>query len=515
MTVEEIIKKIKLEAKKNSKNETTSTDENIEESFVAYESDNVKETVLFIYAKKIGKYLQKKGLNGFVNFVRRNINVQQYSCTYKMRDFTKYHDEEFIEKAYQLILNRDADSEGKNNYLHKLRDGIVSKEEIVALLHFSKEGKQQKINIQKARTTYFLAQSYKVPVVGYLIKSGVFLSTLPSALQQIRKNQSLRELNFVTQIENHQELNTQNLELKGQIQEIKMLLQETETTFNKEMKVLKTLMDTKVNKENIDAYFQSLNTAKEHIQLLVDEVKKRLPNEVFTKDELSSIRDEEQHLLDGLYLNFEDKFRGTKAEIKQQVEVYLPYVQNVPLSGSNKEDLKILDVGCGRGEWLELLSENGYTQSTGIDLNRVMVAKAKQNNRNVIEADVVDYLKSLKEDTLSVITGFHIIEHLPFEVLMSVFQESFRVLKKQGMIIFETPNPRNILVGSSDFYLDPTHKNPIHPMTLKFLVEQTGFSKVDSMILKDGSLTNFDDLEFNDLNDYVSIGRDLSVIAYK
>jgi len=83
------------------------------------------------------------------------------------------------------------------------------------------------------------------------------------------------------------------------------------------------------------------------------------------------------------------------------------------------------------------------------------------------------------------------------------------------MILFETPNPRNILVGSSDFYLDPTHINPIHPLTLKFLVEEVGFLRVDSLILSEEKLTNFDDLDFGDINDYINIGRDLSVIAYK
>lgn len=144
-----------------------------------------------------------------------------------------------------------------------------------------------------------------------------------------------------------------------------------------------------------------------------------------------------------------------------------------------------------------------------------MVSFCKDIEQDVECIDVIRYLKSLNDESLSVITGFHIIEHLPFEVLMTLFAESLRVLKRGGMIIFETPNPRNILVGSSDFYLDPTHIKPIHPEALKFLVVQTGFYNVKSLILENDNLSNFDNLSFNDINDYINIGRDLVVIGYK
>jgi len=502
MTIEELITKIKQEAKTRSKVDDEHLSDIGQETFTPPATQNMEETLLFRYAKKVGKYLQKKGLRGVVNFVRRNINLQQYSVQYKIEDFTKYHDEEFIEKVYELILNREADVEGKKNYLLRLRNGELSKQEIIMLLHFSDEGKAQDITINSSRGYYLLFSSYKVPFLGYLMKSFVAMATLPKILREVRKNENSIEVQY-TQL--NQKIQVQELDFKLRFQEFDEYLQEHQ-------KEIERLIDSKMDKEKLDTFMLSLNQTKKQITKLVEKAKKRVPKKVFTQDELESIIEEENHLYDGLYLSFENRFRGSREEIKNKVKIYLPYLSDLKFT---KEEISILDVGCGRGEWLELLNENGYKNTSGIDLNRIMVSVAQEKNLDVKEADVIKHLKTLKDESLSVITGFHIIEHLPFEILMDLFTQSLRVLKKGGMILFETPNPRNILVGSSDFYLDPTHINPIHPLTLKFLVEEVGFLRVDSLILSEEKLTNFDDLDFGDINDYINIGRDLSVIAYK
>ncbi|MBU3014239.1 methyltransferase domain-containing protein [Poseidonibacter lekithochrous] len=474
MTVEEIIKKIKVEAKNNQKDEPSSLQDIPENDFQENKTKNTKEIF------------------------------------YSLDDFTKYHDEEFINNAYQGILNRKADESGKSNYLTKLREGDLTKEEIVALIHFSEEGQQQNISIKNTKIIYLLTKGYKVPFLGYILKTFVLLATLPKLLKQITKNEGLREIESIKQEEKHDELikkfKMHSLDTKLHLKE------QEEDLFNQEIKLKEFKNIIEKNLSKVEIGLQETNISKEHLTELINEAKKRLPLEPFNKEEVQRLIEEENHLFDALYVNFENEFRGTKEDIKNKVKVYLPYLENLPF---DKETINSLDVGCGRGEWIELLNENGYKNTTGIDLNRMMVLESKELNLDVKEADVIAHLKSLKSDSLALITGFHIIEHLPFDTLMSVFVESFRVLKKEGMIIFETPNPRNILVGSSDFYLDPTHKNPIHPLTLKFLVRQAGFTKVDSMILDDEKLTNFEDLQFNDINDYINIGRDLSVIAYK
>jgi len=183
-----------------------------------------------------------------------------------------------------------------------------------------------------------------------------------------------------------------------------------------------------------------------------------------------------------------------------------------------KEQELIIDIGSGRGEWLELLRESGF-RAEGVDLNRLMVQESKALNLDVMEQDGIEFLKSLDESSVSVITGFHIVEHLPFKVLIELFDESYRVLRDGGLIIFETPNPENIVVGSCSFYTDPTHKNPIPPVTLEFLAQNRGFRGVKVHRLHPIKEPLFVDIpNGEDLNNLISAStkaQDYSIVGYK
>jgi O-antigen chain-terminating methyltransferase len=179
------------------------------------------------------------------------------------------------------------------------------------------------------------------------------------------------------------------------------------------------------------------------------------------------------HALDHFYQAFEDEFRGSSTLIRERLQKYLPLLSEAGLvSGS-----RILDIGCGRGEWLGLLREHHYAV-TGLDLNTAMVEHCQQAGLDVIEADALAYLQALPDASLDAITGFHIVEHLPFENLVVLAQDAFRVLRPGGIILLETPNPRNVLVGSFSFYLDPTHRNPIPFELLWFVLKYCGFGQV-------------------------------------
>ena len=219
-----------------------------------------------------------------------------------------------------------------------------------------------------------------------------------------------------------------------------------------------------------DSYLKyDLMQQKRLISLFLEEARRRLP-EPFNQEQLQTFFNEEEHLFDEFYLAFEDHFRGSREDILNRLKVYLPLIEKANVG---TPDAPILDVGCGRGEWLELLKESGYI-SRGLDINRVMVEQCQARGLEAIEADVINYLQSLPENSLGAITGFHIIEHLPFKTLMRLFSETVRVLKPQGLVIFETPNPDNVLVGSNTFYLDPTHINPLPSPTIKFMAEMFG-----------------------------------------
>ncbi|MDX6611481.1 MAG: hypothetical protein QOD75_667 [Blastocatellia bacterium] len=193
---------------------------------------------------------------------------------------------------------------------------------------------------------------------------------------------------------------------------------------------------------------------------------------------LQSMAREADHTLDAFYVALEEQFRGSREEIKDRLRIYLPLVIN---AGIGADDKPILDVGCGRGEWLELLGEQGLVAS-GIDSNRMQVAKSRELGLNVAEAELLDYLRRTPDSSLGAVTGFHIVEHLPVETLVAFLDETVRVVVSGGAVIFETPNPENILVGSCNFYFDPTHRNPLPGPVLKFLIESRGFK--DVQILK-------------------------------
>jgi SAM-dependent methyltransferase len=183
---------------------------------------------------------------------------------------------------------------------------------------------------------------------------------------------------------------------------------------------------------------------------------------------ISSIDDE-------LYVSFENKFRGARQEIKDRARVYLPVVARA-LSGAGGGT--VLDLGCGRGEWLELLREQNVS-AYGVDSNRAMVEECRSRSLPVEQADVVQYLKAQKRDAFAAVTGFHLIEHLPLGIWIRLIDQTLRILKPGGVAIFETPNPENILVGSNTFYFDPTHRNPLPSATVQFIASERGFDPVD------------------------------------
>ncbi len=212
--------------------------------------------------------------------------------------------------------------------------------------------------------------------------------------------------------------------------------------------------------------------------VLLEETRKRLP-EPLSQEQLQVIADEEKHILEALYVSFEDQFRGTREDIKERLHVYLPLLERAKLGS---DQMPILDVGCGRGEWLELLKEEDL-RARGVDLNRVLVEECRRHGLEALEGEAVSYMSSLPPKSLGAVTGFHIIEHLPFNVLVKLLDETVRVLKPGGVAIFETPNPENVLVGSHNFYFDPTHRNPLPSATVKFIAEARGLCRIEIMNL--------------------------------
>lgn len=179
----------------------------------------------------------------------------------------------------------------------------------------------------------------------------------------------------------------------------------------------------------------------------------------------------DNHAFDNFYKKFEDRFRGGETVIKERVTEHLPLFNNLPAELKKKE---IVDIGCGRGEFISVLTEAGF-KATGVDMNGEMVERAKKLGLQAVEGDAQSYLGKQKTSSLAAITGFHIVEHIPFEALMDIFSECYRTIGRGGFVLFETPNPRALMVGANTFYLDPSHQRPVPSELLSFMLEYAGF----------------------------------------
>jgi O-antigen chain-terminating methyltransferase len=181
------------------------------------------------------------------------------------------------------------------------------------------------------------------------------------------------------------------------------------------------------------------------------------------------------------YRAFEDRYRGPRDIIKDRLRAYARFTEPLlqlahPLADPSAHPPIALDLGCGRGEWLELLGENGF-DARGVDLDEGMLAACRERGLNAQHGDALAALRATPDASLALVSAFHLVEHLPFELVQELIAEALRVLQPGGLLIMETPNPENLTVGATSFYLDPTHRHPLPPGLLGFAAEHAGFAR--------------------------------------
>lgn len=181
------------------------------------------------------------------------------------------------------------------------------------------------------------------------------------------------------------------------------------------------------------------------------------------------------------YRAFEDKFRGSRDLIQSRLAVYLPFIH--PIKEFVDQPTGV-DLGCGRGEWLELLDREGF-DAIGVDLDEGMLKACEQLHLKAHKGDAISYLQRLPDASVGVVSAFHMVEHIPFDALQQLVQQALRVLVPGGLLIMETPNPENLQVGAHTFYYDPTHQRPLPPLLLTFLPEHTGFHRTKVLRLQE------------------------------
>jgi SAM-dependent methyltransferase len=221
------------------------------------------------------------------------------------------------------------------------------------------------------------------------------------------------------------------------------------------------------------------------------------------------------------YCGFEDHFRGDEEEIKERQRRYLEYFKGAE---------QVLDVGSGRGEFLELLRQVGI-KAKGIDANLDMVLLCQEKGLDVIQGDALAYLESLFDASLDGIFAAQFIEHLPPNAIVSFVQLCHRKLKPNGIILLETPNPQCLTTMAWGFYLDFSHLWPCHPEAMRYLLESMRFrdvrlefsAPVDAQasipLVQDASLFGAETERFNRaaqrLNELIFGYQDYAVIGHR
>ncbi len=188
-----------------------------------------------------------------------------------------------------------------------------------------------------------------------------------------------------------------------------------------------------------------------------------------------------------IYDEFTDRFRGSTADVTAKLQGYLPDVRRLVRAGDTAGTGGVVDVGCGRGEWLTLLREAGV-RARGVDSNQAFVTAAGECGLAVELGDAVGFLRGLGAGSVDMVTCFHVVEHLDTEELLALLEAAYGTLRSGGCLLLETPNPQNIVMASCDFYNDPTHRQPLPPALTEYLVCSQGFVDIEVRALHPKSL---------------------------
>jgi SAM-dependent methyltransferase len=490
---------------------------------------------------------------------------------YTVDELFNLSDVEFIRAAYRLLLGREVDSSGFSSTLENLRLGRSDRYSVLHNLSRSEEGRRLaapvklpsrrrplKERLDPRKVIHRLLGIREFVKLGRQLKcaqrGSIPLQDLPFVVNDLRRRLAVTE----TAIEGVGKLREAEVALQVQLKSVEARIATAEATIED----LPALRDTQIallgqtrsfeaRIDSVEGDLQSLSgyikriegSIDEHgrrfpemraemtrmdikaqdlwrhisdqarsLNILINEARRRLPDPL-DAEQLRVFTAEGEKLLSALYVSFEDRFRGTREDIMQRQSIYLPHVKEA--AGSTGA-ASFVDIGCGRGEFLELLRANGLS-GRGVDLNPVMIAECRERGLEAIEGDALTVLRGLPSASVAGISGFHIIEHVPYRVLIELFDEALRILTPGGLLIFETPNPANLLVAAERFYVDPTHLNPLPSETISFTAEARGFVRVAVLPLHPvpGQLRDYGDPMLALLQDKIYGPQDYGLIAWK
>ena len=401
---------------------------------------------------------------------------------YGWGQLVQLEDEALVRAAYPTLLGRKAEPAELQHSLHKLRSGW-DKFEVLAELRDSPEGIAHNAEVHGLRRARLKNRLRRIPVLGKLILTAYGL------LQTEQRNRYyVARLDLLARQSRHQSTvyHQQLHERMVAQQEQDKYLQEQQKTLDEHFLALQQQSQTlQLQNELITQLKDELQQSKsvqQELRARLHQVERQPRPQVATAPAGQAAAQPAandapaQHqsgIPDSFYLAFENRFRGDAETIRERQSYYLPIIDSIePL----KAGLPLVDIGCGRGEWLQQLPE--HCARIGIDLNSMNVQTCQDQGLTAYQQDALVWLANQPENSVAAVSAFHVIEHLTFEQFNVLLDECLRVLAPGGMIIFETPNPENLATAAHYFWMDPTHLSPLPPAFTEFLVQYKGFDQV-------------------------------------
>ena len=431
---------------------------------------------------------------------------------YHVNDLLKYHDRDFVRNAYRAILNRDPDEAGFRDNLNLLRSGAFNKIDILASLRYSDEGKFNGVNVSGLRFPSTIRALERVPVFGYLLQLALAFVRLPFMVRSQREfqgyivAQQLAIADYINDVDHNRRITANEFHryrytANNQLHALETLVPRVGTEEEKLKHAEAKLLQLN---DRLASMSETVSRSREQIRNLSSGGQRgdrSLGAESRTSDELRE--------WDNLYAAFEDQFRGSAEEVEERLRFYLPFLNEFT------PDSKILDLGSGRGDWLKLLSKEGFKPG-GVEVNEVFAEDSRKQGLDVVHGDMMVHLGHQPDNSLDLITAFHLIEHLSSEKLFRLLDEIKRTLKPGGRVFMETPSSENLVVAACNFYADPTHHKPVNPHTLMFVLKQKGFVELGLQFLHPVDGSPFKECEgAEQLNLWFYGPRDVAVTAQK